>query len=579
MNIDSPLKVVIIGGVAGGASAAARLRRQSEEAEIIVLEKTGYISYANCGLPYYLGGVITERDKLLLQTPESMRKRFRLDVRVNTEALEIRPREKVVVALDHSGPGGRGRYELSYDKLILAPGAQPVRPNLSGLDLPNVFTLRNMEDCDRIKTFLAGRAGSPAPKTALVVGGGFVGLEMMENLTQAGWAVTAAELAPQVLAPLDPEMAAPIKAHLREKGVDLRLSTGLAEITQAPEGRLNCRLEGGLSLTADMAILGLGVSPDTSLARAAGLTLTKGGAILVDSFMRSSEPDIYAVGDAVSIRDFVTGQPLVMPLAGPANRQGRLAADNIMAETRPDRKLTAYEGTQGTLICRVFELTAGATGLNEKRLRNSGRRYDKVYLYPASHAAYYPGSEPMSLKVLFDPDDGRLLGAQAVGRLGVDKRLDVLATALRAKLTVRDLTNLELGYAPPYSSAKDPVNMAGFVATNVLDGQLRQIFADDLAARVAKTEPALWLLDVRTPKEFQSGSLPGAVNIPVDELRDRLDDLPRDRLIVTFCQVGLRSYLAYRLLSQHGFDRLVNLSGGYRAWLAQMEADRPTAAQ
>lgn len=577
MSSDSPLKVVIIGGVAGGASAAARLRRLSEEAEIIILEKSGYISFANCGLPYYLGGVIAERDKLLLQTPESMGKRFRIDVRVNSEAVEIRPREKVVV-VEHSGPDGRGRYELSYDKLVLAPGAKPVRPKLPGLDLPHVFTLRNMEDCDHVKNFMDDRLAGPEPKKALVVGGGFIGLEMMENLTRAGLAVTGVELTAQVLAPLDPEMAAHLKAHLREKGVDLCLSVGLAEIAPGPEGHLSCRLKDGRVLVADMVILGLGVSPDTGLARAAGLTLTEGGAIEVDGYMRTSEPDIYAVGDAVSVRDFVAGLPQVMPLAGPANRQGRLAAGNIIAETRPGRELKAYSGTQGTLICRVFELTAGATGLNEKRLRQLGWRYDKVYLHPASHASYYPGPEPISLKVLFDPDNGRLLGAQAVGRLGVDKRLDVLAAALRAGLTVRDLADLELAYAPPYSSAKDPVNMAGFLASNVLDGQLRQVFSDDLAAHLAGPEPAPWLLDVRTPKEYQGGSLPGAANIPVDELRERLDELPRDRPIVTFCQVGLRSYLAYRILSQSGFDRLANLSGGYRGWLAQMEADRPSSA-
>lgn len=619
MNGESPLKVVIIGGVAGGASAAARLRRRSEGAEIIILEKSGYISFANCGLPYYLGGTITDRGQLLLQTPESMWKRFRIDVRVNSEALEIRPRDRVVVV--ENKPEGR-TYELSYDKLILAPGSRPIRPNLPGLDLPNVFTLRNMEDCDRIKGFLDGPTPS-RPKKALIVGGGFIGLEMMENLSRSGAAVTAVELGPQVLAPLDPEMAAPLKSHLREKGIELRLGTGLEAISPAGEAQLDCRFSQGPNLIADMVLLSIGVSPDSALAQAAGLRLTERGAIMVDSFMRSSEPDIYAVGDAVSVRDLLTGQPTVLPLAGPANRQGRLAADNIIYESTHERRketrepsgrsggatqkfhcppdetwiwtaegdsgvwedldedlmepvtggpsperLKSYDGAQGTLICQVFELTAGATGLNEKSLKRDDRRYDKIYLHPGAHAGYYPVAEPISLKLLFDPDDGRLLGAQALGRDGVDKRLDVLATAMRAGLNVRDLQSLELAYAPPYSSAKDPVNLAGFLAANVLDGYLRQIFADELEAQA---EPP-FLLDVRNPGEYQRGSLPGAINIPLDELRERLGELPPDHPIVVFCQVGLRGYLAYRLLSQHGFRRLRNLSGGYRSWLAQQES-------
>jgi len=625
MNGES-LKVVIIGGVAGGASAAARLRRRSEEAEIIILEKSGHISFANCGLPYYLGDIITDREKLLLQTPESMWKRFRIDVRVNSEALELRPLDKMVV-VENKQDGSR--YELSYDKLILAPGSRPIRPNLPGLDLPRVFTLRNMEDCDRIKNFLQKteqKAGSEAdrPKKVLIVGGGFIGLEMMENLSRAGAEVTAVELGPQVMAPLDPEMAAPLKSHLREKGIDLRLGTGLEAINPAAGDQLDCRFSDGTNLTADMVLLSIGVLPDSALAGAAGLRLTERGAIMVDSFMRSSEPDIYAVGDAVSVRDFLTGQPTVVPLAGPANRQGRLAADNIIYESTHERRkvargpdgqpagrpqkfhcppdetwiwtaegdsgvwedladdlmepvtgggaqperLKSYDGTQGTLICRVFELTVGATGLNEKILKKDGRHYDKVYLHPGAHAAYYPGAEVISLKVLFDPDDGRLLGAQAVGKDGVDKRLDVLATAMRAGLNVRDLQSLELAYAPPYSSAKDPVNLAGFLAANVLDGHLRQIFADELSTQ---PEPPI-LVDVRSQAEHQRGSLPGAINIPVDELRERLGELPPDRPIVVFCQIGLRGYLAYRLLSQHGFRRLRNLSGGYRSWLAQQEA-------
>lgn len=625
------LKVVIIGGVAGGASAAARLRRRNEKAEIIILEKSGHISFANCGLPYYLGGIISDRAKLLLQTPESMWKRFRIDVRVNSEALEVRPQDKVVV-VENKQTGDT--YELNYDKLILAPGSRPIRPDLPGLDLPRVFTLRNMEDCDRIKQMLDDNAGG-ALKKALIVGGGFIGLEMMENLSLAGVEVTAVELGPQVMAPLDPEMAAPLKTQLRAKGIDLRLETGLKSISQAAEGQLVCRLGRGSDLTVDMVLLSIGVSPDSALARSAGLRLTDRGAIMVDSFMRSSEPNIFAVGDAVSVRDFLTGQPTVVPLAGPANRQGRLAADNIIYESTHERRkatrlpagepleaaqtfqctpdetwiwtsdgdsgvwedldddlmepvtggprrpesLRRYDGTQGTLICRVFELTAGATGLNEKSLKKADRHYDKVYLHPGSHAGYYPGAEPISLKVIFDPEDGRLLGAQAVGRLGVDKRLDVLATAMRAGMTVWDLQSLELAYAPPYSSAKDPVNLAGFLAANVLDGYLCQTFSDEVAATLESagggTQPAdlPFLLDVRTPAECErGGSLPGAVNIPLDELRDRLDELPQDRSIIVFCQVGLRGYLAYRLLRQHGFDQLANLSGGYRGWLAQMEA-------
>lgn len=544
--------VVIVGGVAGGASTAARLRRLDENVEIILLERTGYISFANCGLPYYLGGVIKKRENLLLQTPESMGIRFKIDVRVNTEVTAIRPKEKRVSV--KNGLSGE-TYDLAYDELVLSPGAFPMRPPFPGADLPEVFTLRNMEDCDAIKAYL-DRA---KPGRALVVGGGFIGVEMMENLAHAGVKVTLAELANQVLTPLDPEMAAILHHEIKEKGVDLRLGVGLEAIEKKGDG-LHCRLTGGNSVTVDMVLLCVGVKPDNALARAAGLELEASGAIKTDTCMRTSDPHIYAVGDAVSVKHFITGRQAVIPLAGPANRQGRITANNLAGRREE------YTGTQGTLACKVFEYTAAATGCNEKELVREGIAYDKVYLHPGSHAGYYPGAEVLAMKVLFSKPEGKVLGAQAVGKDGADKRIDVLATAIRAGMTVFDLETLELSYAPPFSSAKDPVNMAGFIAANVLKGDVEQFFVSDLPSLDPDKD---FLVDIRTVGEYKKGTVPGAVNIPLDEIRDRLDEFPKDKRTVILCLAGLRGYLGCRILTLNGFTDVVNVSGGYISWEQQ----------
>ncbi len=440
-------RVIIIGGVAGGASAAARLRRLDEEAEILLLERSGQVSFANCGMPYYIGGVIQDREDLLLQTPQSLYARFRIDVRVNTEAVAVHPKEKTVEIRDLTT--GRAYIE-SYDSLVLAPGAAPIRPSLPGADLPQVFTLRNMEDCDRIKSYVR----TAASKRALVVGGGFIGLEMAENLVHLGLEVTLAELSGQVMASLDEDMAAYLHRHIVSQGVNLHLSTGLESIRRDGEG-LVCALTGGLTCTVDLVLLSVGIAPDSSLAAQAGLKLGPRGGIVTDETMRTSDPNIYAVGDAVLTADFVTRTPALVPLAGPANRQGRTAASALAG--RPLR----YRGTLGTSVCQVFNLTAGAVGKNEKQLQAAGIPYDKVYTHPIDHAGYYPGATAIHFKLLFCPDTGRVLGAQAVGAKGVDKRIDVISTALYAGLTVEDLEQLELSYAPPFSSAKDPVNLAG----------------------------------------------------------------------------------------------------------------------
>lgn len=543
------MKVVIIGGVAGGASAAARLRRLDEQAEILLFERGEYISFANCGLPYYIGGTIQKRNKLLLQTPESMKERFNVEVRVQCEVTAIDRARKVVTVLDLTS--GK-TYEERYDKLVLSPGAAPMRPDFLGSMLPNVFTLRNMADCDAIKGYLT----ESKPARALVVGGGFIGVEMVENLVHAGVDVTAIELADQVLAPLDYEMACMVHQNMRAHGVDLRLSTGLEAIEQ--EGAsLTCTLSGGVKVFADMVLLAIGVRADHALAQQAGLELDIKGSIRVDEHMATSDPDIYAVGDAVAVSDFVSGEKAVLPLAGPANRQGRMVADLI------NGREASYEGTQGTMICKVFDLSVGATGNNEKQLRASGRAYDKVYVHPSSHAGYYPGAETLSLKLLFDPASGVILGAQAVGKEGVDKRIDVIATAMRGRMTVQDLEKLELCYAPPFSSAKDPVNMAGFTACNVMKGDLRQIFIEDL--KDLDPEKDL-LVDIRTQGEYDAGTIGNAVLIPLDSIRDRLAEFPKDKRVVIFCRAGLRGYIGYRILVQNGITNVYNLSGGYLTW-------------
>ena len=545
------MKVVIIGGVAGGATAAARLRRLDEQAEIVVLERTGYVSYANCGLPYYIGGVIQDREDLTLQTPESFRSRFNVDVRVGQEALAIHPEAHTV---DVRRLADGTQYTERYDKLILSPGAHAIRPGVPGEDDPRVFTLRTVEDTFRIRDYVE-QAG---PRSAVVVGGGFIGLEMAENLTHAGVRTTLLQRGKQVLPPLDFDMAQQLHVCLREKGVDLRLEAKVTGFEPRRDG-LYTILEGAEPIPADLVVLAIGVQPESDLARRAGLTLGVKGAIVTDEHMRTSAPDIYAVGDAVEICSTVTGQRANVALAGPANRQGRIAADHICGRD------SAYPGAQGSSILKLFDLTAAATGLNEKTAQAAGVAYDKVVTYSASHASYYPGSTNMTLKVLFAPADGRILGAQIVGRDGVDKRIDVLACAIRAGLTAHELTQLDLAYAPPYASAKDPVNMAGYVIENVRAGLVRQHHWDQVAG--LPRDGSAILLDVRTPGEVASQGpvREDAVNIPLDDLRGRLNELDRDREIYVNCFSGLRSYLACRMLSQHGF-RCSNLSGGWRFW-------------
>jgi len=547
------MKTVIIGGVAGGASAAARLRRLDEKAEIILFERGNYISFANCGLPYYVGGVIKKRDKLLLQTPESMKERFNVDVRVNCEVESIdRANKKVTVKDAFTGK----HYEESYDKLVLSPGAMPVRPAFPGSDLAGVYTLRNMTDCDMIKEYV----NAEKPGHAVVVGGGFIGVEMVENLVHVQVKVTALELADQVLTPLDFEMACMIHLEMKNHGVDLRLKTGLSAI-EKKNGKLVCTLSDGATVETDMVLLAIGVRADNALAKQAQLEMAANGCISVDEYMLTNDPDIYAVGDAVIVDDFISKQKVSLPLAGPANRQGRMVADLIAGRT------DAYEGTQGTMICKVFDLAAGATGNNEKQLNKNGMAYDKVYIHPNSHAAYYPGAETLSMKLLYHPETGKVLGAQAVGKEGVDKRIDVLATAIRAGMTVFDLQKLELCYAPPFSSAKDPVNMAGFTAANVIKGDLKQFFIDDLDKLNPEED---FLVDIRTEAEYAQGSIGDAVLIPLDSIRDRLEEFPKDKRIVLFCRAGLRGYIGCRILVQHGFSEVYNLSGGYLTWYPSM---------
>ena len=555
------MKVVIIGGVAGGATAAARLRRLDEQAEIIILERSGYISYANCGLPYYIGGEITDREALTLQTPASFWARFRIEVRVHNEVTAIHPERKNVTVrrLDDGVV-----YEEAYDKLILSPGAKPVRPALPGINDSRIFTLRNVEDTFAIHAFIEQNA----PRRAVVAGGGFIGLEMAENLTQQGIETTIVERMEQVMAPLDSDMACSVHAYLREKGVNLRLGETVAGFTSNEAG-LRVRLESGDSVSADFVILALGVAPDTALARAAGLALGVRGSIAVNDRMQTSDQDIYAVGDAVESVHFVSGEKTLAALAGPANKQGRIAADQICGRE------SRYHGVQGSSVLKLFDMTVAATGLNEAAARAAGIAFDKTVTFSASHATYYPGATNMTVKTLFPPETGRLLGAQIVGFEGVDKRIDVLAAAVRMGMTGEALTELELSYAPPYSSAKDPVNMAGYVIENVRSGLVRQYHWHDVEA--LPRDGSVILLDTRTPAEYGRGHIEGAVNLPLDELRERLPELERGKPIYVNCHSGLRSYLACRILMQNGFE-CYNLSGGYRFYqivMHEREDHRP----
>lgn len=542
------MKAIIIGGVAGGASAAARLRRLDEQAQIVLLERGEFISFANCGLPYYIGGKITQQGSLTLQTPESFRQRFEVDVRVFNEAVSIDPAAKTVTVTDRRTGH---TYTETYDKLILSPGAAPIRPPVPGVDSDRVFTLRNIPDTLRIKRFIEANH----PRRAVVIGGGYIGVEMAENLKQAGIQVAIAEQADHLIASLDRDMAADVHRYMQEAGIALHLSNGVTAIRETGSG-LVVDLQKG-SLPADMVILSVGVKPETGIASQAGIACNARGSILVDTHMRTNFPDIYAVGDAVEVQEFTTGQPAFIPLAGPANKQGRIAADHIAGIP------SVYTGTQGSAVLKILDMTVAATGLNEKAARAAGIDYDKTYTYSGSHAAYYPGATNMSLKILWDKKTLKLLGAQAVGFDGVDKRIDVLATALRLGASVTDLTRLELCYAPPYGSAKDPVNMAGFVAENVTGGLLKQFFWDQVDS--LPRDGSVTLLDVRTRTEVARGSIPGFIHIPLDSLRQRMGEIPADRPVYIHCHSGLRSYIACRMLAGSGYD-CYNLAGGWRLY-------------
>lgn len=542
-------KVVIIGGVAGGATAAARIRRLDENAEIIMFERSGFVSYANCGLPYYIGGVIEDQEELTLQTPEMFMKRFRIDVRVKHEVTAIHPEKKTVTVrrLEDNTV-----FEESYDKLLLAPGAKPVRPSLPGMDIPNLYTLRTVEDTLRIHAFVQ----KEKPKSVVIAGGGYIGVEVAENLRDLGIQVTIVQRPNQLLNPLDYDMASFVHTKMRQKGVRLMLGHSVEGFAEE-NGQIQVILKDAEPLQADMVLLAIGVQPDTELAKNAGIKLGIKGSILVNNHMETSVPDIYAAGDAVEVKHYITGEKALISLAGPANKQGRIAADNICGGD------SAYLGSQGSSVIKVFDMTVAVTGLNERAAKAAGLDYDKVFLSPSSHASYYPGAQVMTMKVVFEKKTYKLLGAQIIGYEGVDKRIDVLATAMHAGLTAIELKNLDLSYAPPYSSAKDPVNMAGFMIENIAQNKLQQFFWDEVEE--LPRDGSVTLLDARTPEEYTLGKMDGFINIPLDELRDRLVEIPLGKDVYVVCQSGLRSYLACRILMQNGY-RCHNFSGGYRLY-------------
>ncbi len=538
------MKTIMIGGVAGGASAAARLRRLDETAEILILERGDFVSFANCGLPYFIGGAITDRSALTLQTPESFWARFRVEVRTGSEATAIDPQQKTVTVRELAS----GRvYQEAYDSLVLSPGAEPVLPPMEGADASHVFTLRNIPDTLKIKAFIE----EARPTSAVVVGGGYIGVEMAENLKAAGLDVSIVELSDHLIAPLDFDMAADVHRYIQSAGIRLYLNNGV----QAIQGDSVVLQQG--QLKAQLVILAVGVRPETALARNCGIALNQRGCILVNSRMQTQIENIYAVGDAVEVQDFVTGKPAFIPLAGPANKQGRIAADDICGIP------SQYEGTQGSAVLKLFDMTVATTGLNEKAAQAAGLDYDKTYLYSGSHASYYPGATNMSIKALWDRETLRLLGAQIVGFDGVDKRMDVLATAIRLRAKVTDLASLELCYAPPFGSAKDPVNMLGFVAENIATGKLRQFFWHDVAN--LPRDGSVTLLDVRTPLEVSRGRIEGFTHIPLDSLRERLQEVPPGKPVYVHCHSGLRSYIACRILQGHGYT-CYNLAGGWRLY-------------
>jgi len=555
----SAKRVFIVGGVAGGASCAARLRRMDESAEIVMFERGPDVSFANCGLPYYLGGVIEQRDDLLVASPERFRTVFNVDVRVRHEVRAIDPGAKTINVADLAT--GSTSTE-SYDVLVLAPGAEPVRPPLPGIDSPGVFTLRSLEDTDAILAAITQREA----RRAVIIGAGYIGLEMAENLVRRQMSVTVLELLPQVMAPMDPEMVTPAQEELRHHGVDLRLQTPASAIEMGPGGDvLTVQTTAGEHLPADLVILAVGVKPEVHLAEQAGLALGTTGGIKVDDQMRTSDPHIFAVGDAVEVRDFVTGQPTLIPLAGPANRQGRVAADVIAGRD------ARFRGTQGTAVCGMFGLTLAMTGASEKVLRRNDIAYQKSYTHSPDHASYYPGAEQMAIKLLFDPGDGRVLGAQAVGRAGVEKRIDVIAMAIQKGATVFDLEEAELCYAPQYGNAKDPVNMAGFVAGNILRGDIDVVHWDQWqqVQHHPADEQTPLVLDVRPPENVAAAAVPGTMKIPLGKLREHIAELPRDREIWVHCGIGQASYYANRVLRQCGFQRVKNLSGGITSFKMQ----------
>jgi len=540
-------KVLIVGGVAGGASCAARLRRLDENAEIVMFERGEYISFANCGLPYHIGGIIKDRDELLLQTPESFKSRFNVDVRVFSEVKDIDRKKKKVKVFDRIR---EIEYEESYDVLVLSTGSTPMKPPIPGIDGEGIFSLWNIPDMDEIIEYM----NNHTVKEAVVVGGGFIGIEMAENLMDRGIEVTLVEMLDQVMAPLDFDMAQILHRHMAEKGLKLVLGDGVAEFKQENDG-LSVTTQSGRTIETDMVALAIGVVPNSELLKKCGLPLNNRGGAIIDDSLRTEDPDIYAVGDMVEVTHFVNGEKRMIPLAGPANKMGRMAADNICGMNRK------YKGSQGTGVVKVFDMTSASVGLNEKDMKSSGMKVGKDYrvtmIHPGSHAGYYPGASTISLKMLFTPT-GEILGAQAVGFEGVEKRIDVIATAQRLGATVYDLEELELNYAPPFSSAKDPVNMAGYTAENILSGTVDNITCSQLDEMNGAV-----ILDVRTPGEVKMGAVPGCINIPVDSLRDRIKEVPEGRPIIVYCRVGIRAYIACRILKQNGFEKVYNLAGGY----------------
>jgi len=539
-------KIVVVGGVAGGASFAARMRRLDEKAKIIMFERGTYISFANCGLPYHIGETIKERENLIVQTPQEFKTRFNVDVRTESEVVSIDTSRKCVKVQSNETT-----YEETYDFLVLSPGAEPVKPPVPGLESSKIFTLRTIADMDRIKELI----DNGKVKSAAVIGGGFIGLEMAENLRHREIDVTLFELLDQVFAPADKEMAQILHQHLLLNGIELRLNNGVRKFKKSSDGKLDLFLDNDEMVNVDIAIMAIGVKPDTGFVKEAGISVNERGAIIVDEHLRTSIEDVYAVGDAIEVTDFVSGNKVHIPLAGPANRQARIVADNI------DGRDSVYKNTQGTAICKIFDLTAATTGLDEKNAKKNKIDYLKSYTHSSNHASYYPGAYPLTIKILFSPHNGKLLGAQLIGKDGVDKRIDVFAAAIRHGLTVMDLSELELSYAPPYGSAKDAVNMAGFTAENILNGTMPVFYCEDLL----ENEPDSILLDVRTKEEFEQGAIDGAINIPVDNLRSKLNELDKNKMINVYCQVGIRGYIAVRTLVQNGF-RARNLSGGYKTY-------------